>query len=234
VAQNINVAIFKTVLSAFETDGFTPQLQRLTVASVNLAINTIQKNPKLGDLLSRLNKNRDTYLSWHSTALGFLSCRLATMLGWQSEATFYKLSFASLLHDIVLSSDELAKIQTIEQLNASGLSDRDRAKVQRHPLEGSNLLQNLEEVPSEIAFIIEQHHERQDGSGFPRGIDHKEISSISALFIISHDIVTTMYDAPPENFQIRGFLTARDIDKTYTKGAFGQVFRSIIASSADL
>jgi HD-GYP domain-containing protein (c-di-GMP phosphodiesterase class II) len=233
-ALNANLAIFQIVHSAFETDGFTPQLQRLSVASVNLAISTIKKNPKLSELLARLDANRDSYISWHSTALGFLCCKLATMLGWHSEATFYKLSLASMLHDIVLTSDDLAKIQTVNELKAAGLTEKDRARVLRHPLEGAHLVSNVDEIPGEVGFIIEQHHERQDGNGFPRGIDHKDISSITALFIIAHDVVNSMFEAPPENFQMLDFLAAREADKSYTKGAFGQVFRSLMAKSTEM
>lgn len=232
-AVNTSQAIFQIVHSAFETDGFTSQLQSLSVASVNLAINTVKRHPRLSELLSRMDAARDSYLSWHSTALGFVSCKLATLLGWHSEATFYKLSLAAILHDIVLPSDTLARIQTSADLKAANLEERDRAKVLRHPLEGAQLVQKIDEIPGEVGFIIEQHHERQDGSGFPRGLDHKEISSISALFIISHDIVHTMFDAPPENFKIEEFIAARDASKAYSKGAFGQVFRALVSKSGE-
>jgi HD-GYP domain-containing protein (c-di-GMP phosphodiesterase class II) len=233
-AVNANQAIFQIVHSAFETDGFTPQLQRLTQASVTLAINTIRKNPKISDLFARFDANRESYLTWHSTALSFLCCKLATMLGWHSEATFYKLSLAAVLHDMVLPTDALARIQTVAELQASNISEKDRARVLRHPLEGAQLVSSIDEIPGEVGFIIEQHHERQDGSGFPRGIDHKDISSISALFIIAHDIVTTMFDAPPEKFEMQAFLAAREAEKSYTKGAFGQVYRALMTKVSEI
>jgi HD-GYP domain-containing protein (c-di-GMP phosphodiesterase class II) len=233
-AVDASLGIFQVVHSAFESDGFTPQLQRLTMASVDLALNTIKKNPRLDELLRRFDTSRDTYLSWHSTALGFLCCKLATMLGWHSESTFFKLALASLLHDIVLPTDELARIQTLDQLKAAKLGEKDRAKVLRHPLESATIVHGISEIPGEVGFIVEQHHERQDGGGFPRGVDHKDISSISALFLIAHDIVTSMYDAPPENFQMLDFLSAREADKSYTKGAFGQVFRALLAKKSEM
>lgn len=233
-AINTSLAIFQIVHSAFDTDGFTPPLQKLTLASVDLAINTIKKNPKLSEILARLDHNRAPYLAWHSTALSFVCCKLATLLGWHSEATFYKLALASTLHDIVLPRDELARILSIAELNKANLSDKDRAAVLRHPLEAAQLVLALGEVPGEVGFIVEQHHERQDGSGFPRGVDHKEISSISALFVISHDIVTAMYDAPPSHFKMQEYLESRESYKAYTKGAFGQVFRALMAKSSEM
>jgi HD-GYP domain-containing protein (c-di-GMP phosphodiesterase class II) len=233
-AINANIAIYQIVNSAFETDGFTPQLQKLTLASVDLAVNTIRKNPKLSELLARLDHNRDSYFSWHSSALSFLSCKLATMLGWHSEPTFYKLALASMVHDLVLSRDELARIQTISELKAAGLSEKDGVAVLKHSIEAAQLVLAIDEVPGDVGFIVEQHHERQDGGGFPRGIDHKDISSISALFIIAHDIVTTMHDAPPEKFEMANFLRLRELEKTYTKGAFGQVFRALMEKASEI
>jgi hypothetical protein len=234
VAVTATEAIFQTVHAAVETDGFTPRLQQLAVASVDLAINTIKRNPRLSELLARFDMNRDSYISWHSTAMSFLSCKLAAMLGWHSEATFLKLSLASILHDLTLTSDQLAKIRTPAQLNAAVLADRDRAAVLRHPIEAAQLVASFDEIPGEVGFIVEQHHEWQDGTGFPRGINHKDISAISALFIISLDIVTTMYDAPPENFQMAEFLAAREAEGCYTTGAFGQVFRALLAKDLEL
>ncbi|MGZ3704958.1 MAG: HD-GYP domain-containing protein, partial [Bdellovibrionota bacterium] len=192
------------------------------------------KNPKLSELLARLDENRESYLGWHSTALSFLCCKLATLLGWHSEATFYKLSLASFIHDIVLPTDELARIQTVPQLKAAKLGEKERACVLRHPLEAAQLVHSMDEIPGEVAFIVEQHHERQDSSGFPRGVDHKDISSISALFIICHDIVTAMHDAAPNTFQMADYLMAREGDKSFTKGTFGQVFRSLQSKSSEM
>jgi len=227
-------AVFHVVHSAFETDGFTPQIQKMTMASVSLALATIHKNPKLSDLVKRLDSNRDSYISWHSTALAFLCCKFATMLGWESDSTFYKLALASIIHDLALPSDHLARIQSLSQLEAAGLTLEERELVLRHPLEAGELVNCFEEIPGEVAFIVEQHHERQDGTGFPRGVDHNDVSPISALFIISLDIVSYMYDSPPENFRIIDFVSLREADKCYTKGAFGQVFRLLVAKVDEL
>lgn len=228
-AVSASTAIFETVHAAFDTEGFTPHLRDLTVASVGLAINTIKKNPKLGELLERLDHNRDTFIGWHSTALSFLACKLATLLGWQSDSTFYKLSLAAMLHDLTLSSEVLAQIRTTAELNAAGVTKAEQGIVLRHPTDAAQLLSGFEEIPGEVGFIIEQHHEQQDGTGFPRGIDHNDINAISALFIIAHDIVTSMFATAPKSFQIEEFLLKREAEKIYTKGSFGQVFRSLIA-----
>ena len=97
-------------------------------------------------------------------------------------------------------------------------------------MDAGKLLQNMNNVPGDVAFIIEQHHELPEGTGFPRGIGYKDISAISALFIIAHDAVATMYASPPEKFSYPQFLKLRKIEKIYAKGSFWQVFSKLIAN----
>ena len=225
-----SMAVFQIVHLAIESDGFTPQLQSLTQECVKLAVGTIAKNPTLSELLSRFDKDRDSYLAWHSTALSFMVCKLAVVMGWESEATFYKLSLSALLHDLLLPTDELSKIQSIAELEKSNLPEEKAESFLRHPVDAGKLLQNMNNVPGDVAFIIEQHHELPEGTGFPRGIGYKDISAISALFIIAHDAVATMYASPPEKFSYPQFLKLRKIEKIYAKGSFWQVFSKLIAN----
>lgn len=221
--------IFRTLNSAFESEGFTPEMQKLTEATVNLAINTLKSNPRLGDLLKKIENNKDDFIGWHSTALSFLCCKLASAVGWTSESTFYKLSLASLLHDISLPRDDLAQVQEKVDLERLDLTPEDCVLILNHPMESAKVVQSFPEVPGEVAFIVEQHHERPDGTGFPRGIDHKDISAISALFIIAHDLVNEMFVSQTPEFDFDGFLHSRE--KRYQKGAFGQVSRALIENA---
>jgi HD-GYP domain-containing protein (c-di-GMP phosphodiesterase class II) len=220
--------IYQAVHAALETEGFTPELQKLAASSTGMAVATIQKNPSLKNMLAKLDENRDNYLGWHSIALSYLSCKLATLMGWQSEATFYKLALASFLHDITLPNDELAQLLDLDQINLANLSLADRALVLRHPLTAAQLLGGFGDIPGEVAFIVKQHHERQDGSGFPDGLEAKDMSVVSALFVIAHDIVTAIFHQPPGKFQMEEFLKKRERDQRYTKGPYGQIFRVLI------
>ena len=50
-------------------------------------------------------------------------------------------------------------------------------------------LKYILEIPPDVSVIIEQHHERPDGNGFPNGINFKRISVFSSIFIVAHDFV---------------------------------------------
>lgn len=227
-------AIFDLVQNAFHVEGFTPQVRQLAESSISLAVQSAKRKGPLSLLLARLDSSRDTYLNWHTTALSFLACKMATLQGWESDSTFYKLSLAAILHDLPLGRDELAALQTRDEITASGLSDAEKVQVLKHPIDAARLAATIEETASGVGFILEQHHERQDGSGFPAMLDHKDISPISALFIISHDIVDTMFKSPPQNFDIQKFLDEREQQQSYTRGNYGKVFRVLAEKRKEL
>lgn len=219
-------AIFNTIHAAFEVEGFTPKVARLAEASIQLAVQAIQKNPKLSDILKNLVADKNPYVAWHSNALAFMSCKLATLLGWNSDATFYKLSMASMLHDITIKDDNLARLNTLSEIKNANLSDEQMEAIVQHPFEASELVLSFEELPGEVGFIVEQHHELPGGDGFPNQVSHNEISSISALFIISHDIVDAL-GAQKDQFDFGKYIAHLEKERKYMSGSYGQVFRVI-------
>ena len=60
-------------------------------------------------------------------------------------------------------------------LKADKLSDKERRQLQQHVDLGAGLLQRMAGW-SEAAEIVLQHHERQDGAGYPRGLKREGIS----------------------------------------------------------
>lgn len=59
-------------------------------------------------------------------------------------------------------------------LRADRLSDKDRRQLHEHPMLGAGLLQRMPGW-EEAAKIVLQHHERQDGTGYPNGLTHDRI-----------------------------------------------------------
>ncbi len=92
---------------------------------------------------------------------------------------------ASLVHDI-------GKIQVpAEILNKSGkLNSLEFELIKIHPKVGYDILKPVE-FPWPIADIILQHHERIDGSGYPKGL-HGDQIMIEAKIIAVADVVEAM------------------------------------------
>ncbi len=94
-----------------------------------------------------------------------------------SEAEISSLERTAYLHDI-------GKIVLDPHiLNAKELSDDEREQMRQHPAIGYRIL-NLFDDTLDLAEYVYGHHERWDGSGYPRGLKHDQIPYISRILSI--------------------------------------------------
>ncbi|HEX3606273.1 MAG TPA: HD domain-containing phosphohydrolase [Candidatus Dormibacteraeota bacterium] len=102
-----------------------------------------------------------------------------------------RLRWAALLHDI----GKLSVPATV--LNKRGDPGPEGWKTLRqHPVEGARLIEPIREWLGEWALAVEQHHERWDGKGYPKGLRGREIS-LGARIVAVVDAFETMTAARP-------------------------------------
>jgi HD-GYP domain-containing protein (c-di-GMP phosphodiesterase class II) len=113
----------------------------------------------------------DHYTYVHSTNVGIFSIALARIFyGANSSHDMQKLGLGFFLHDL-----GKCKIP-LEILNKPGpLTPEERLVVNRHPADGGNLLRECGYATEEAEIIILQHHERDDGSGYPAGLKGSDV-----------------------------------------------------------
>lgn len=118
--------------------------------------------------LATVVEMRDPYTAGHQRRVSQLACAIATEMGLSKEQT-EGIKIAGLLHDI-------GKISVpAEILSKPGrLSESEFSIIKEHPQVGHDILKDIKfEWP--IAQIILQHHERMDGSGYPKGLSGEDI-----------------------------------------------------------
>ncbi|MDZ7785455.1 MAG: HD-GYP domain-containing protein [Halioglobus sp.] len=64
---------------------------------------------------------------------------------------------------------------------AENLTDKQRRIIRAHPIMGAELVADSKDVDFEVLAIIENHHERMDGSGYPKGIDGASIPLLARI-----------------------------------------------------
>jgi HD-GYP domain-containing protein (c-di-GMP phosphodiesterase class II) len=216
----------EAVFALSERLGFTKEVQDLAKKNVKLTLAAIGKSNKLSKVISGSKLKSKNYLSRHSIMLANMSCSIAAQMEWPSNTTFEKLVMAALFHDVYFQDLELAKISTKEDLESlrPKLTEEQFEAVKSHGIKASELLKSMNEVPSDVDVIVLQHHERPDGSGFPRGIHASQIAPLSAVMIVAHDIINAI-EAEGETFDLKAFL--KKTESIYTSGSFKKTWRAL-------
>jgi HD-GYP domain-containing protein (c-di-GMP phosphodiesterase class II) len=223
-AARVHASIYETVQECGRRIGFTKDVQQVAKHHVQLVLKQMGKNPRLGQVLERIRASNDQYIGSHSLTVGYLACAIAYHLEWGSEVTFHKLTLAAFLHDVTLEDHALAHCNTLAEVKDLGYSAEVIADYKTHPIKSSQIAQQFHEVPADVDTIILQHHERPDGTGFPRGIGHAYIAPLAAVFIVAHDMAQHFIDHD-QNLLLEDFV-ARTREQ-YKTSQFRKVMEAV-------
>ncbi len=149
-------------------------------------------------MLSRAHHYHDRHTCKHQERVAHHAASIGALLGLRP-VRLEALQLAALVHDI-------GKIGIPAQIiNKDGkLTDAEYSIVQTHCAIGHDILQQLH-APFPIAEIVHQHHERADGSGYPRGLSGEAILEEARILAVAdtYDAMSSYrpYRAPlPEDF----------------------------------
>jgi putative nucleotidyltransferase with HDIG domain len=132
---------------------------------------------------------RDPYTSSHERRVAELGSVIAQRLGWSAEAA-ERLRLAALVHDI-------GKIAVPAEIlcKPGRLSGVEFELVKTHAAVGAELLAPID-FDGPVAEIVLQHHERLDGSGYPRGLRGDEVLPGARVLAVA-DVMEAMITHRP-------------------------------------
>lgn len=123
-------------------------------------------------------KTYDNYTYVHSLD----TCIMSTFLGLASKLDKWEmkdLAVGAILHDIGKTKIDNAII------NKKGkLSQEEYEEMKLHTIYGGEMLKKNFSIPEVAVNIVEQHHERVDGKGYPYGLESCKISKYSKIVCI--------------------------------------------------
>ena len=193
--RNLDEDILKVLKSAEDYMYKNKVIENETIRgnTINTIINTLhEKNPREEQ---------------HSQRVSEICQNIGRALGF-SEIKINKLKVVGLLHDI-------GKIAIEEGiLNKPGkLTEQERDEIKRHPDIGYRILSSSYNM-LELADCILAHHERWDGSGYPKGLKGDAIPRVARIIALADS-----YDAMISERTYRKVLSEEEVLEEIRKHA---------------
>ena len=135
----------------------------------------------------RMLEKKDEFTRGHSERVSRFAEKTAVVLGFTGES-LDQIRLGGELHDI-------GKIGTRDAilLKPGPLTPEEFLEVQRHVVEGEEILEPLRRDSPLVLQIVRSHHERFDGSGFPDGLAGDAIPAVARIVAVvdAFDAMTT-------------------------------------------
>lgn len=166
--------------------GVYPYVGRQVREAMRMIVDDLSRNQDAMIMLLNMQLV-DHFLYSHSLNVCIYATLLGMASGYQGE-DLLALGMGAMLHDIGKTQIPRRVLTKSGQLNEEEL-----AEMRRHAELGYFLLKDEANIPLVAAHCAYQHHERIDGSGYPRGLEGKEIHEFAKWIAIvdSYDAMTS-------------------------------------------
>ncbi|XAW89299.1 HD-GYP domain-containing protein [Vibrio sp. CDRSL-10 TSBA] len=129
-------------------------------------------------LMNSKSEFEDIY--FHSLNVSVIAMMIGKNKGFPADK-LKELAFACLFHDI-------GKIRVPSAIvrKPTPLSEPEKNYLKLHTKYGQELAANIEDFPASAMRVIEQHHELNDGSGYPQGYKEEEIDELAQVVAVAN------------------------------------------------
>ncbi len=146
-------------------------------------------------------RDYDAYTYTHSVNVGVLSLLVARKyFGRSDRHDLRELGIGFFLHDLGKTRVSPGVI-----MKEGLLDDEELTEMRRHPLYGFDILKETNQLTTECKLIVLEHHERDDGRGYPYGLFGGEIHVYARICALAD-----MYDALTSDRPYRQKMTPFD------------------------
>lgn len=178
----VQATVFATYIyhdSYVKNQDYFIMLQNKTDQLANITMQTIET-------LSNAIDAKDHYTEGHSIRVSEYSVEIAKQMGIEGDELEY-IKYSSLLHDV-------GKISVPDKVlnKPARLSEEEFGEMKTHTTAGGDILSMISTIPG-IANSALYHHEKYDGTGYPRGLAGEEIPTSARIIALAdaYDAMTT-------------------------------------------
>lgn len=192
-------SLAKNLISGFfnDPDNAESYLQTAHEVVNRLVEELLADDDPLKSLFAKLDSQLKS-METHAKNVQTLSTVMALVLGYSSERALISISLGSLFHDIGYS--KIAP--NLHHREESELSAEELAIVRKHPTLGLEILNGSSvDFPYEAKLIVQQHHERNDGSGYPLGLKGFQTYELSKVVAIANEFENMIQHSPGKSHE---------------------------------
>jgi len=223
-ADSLTAAMLQ--LLAAESD--TARIGRAFPASEQIALQCQAVPPPLLQKLSVLQQampgvfHRSLFSAW----FGMLICSTAT----HNEEDIALIFQAGLLHDL-----GLLHIDPVLANKKHGISAAEWHCIGSHVEIGASIAASQPELSRRLGLIIREHHERGDGSGYPRGLELDNVDPLASILGLADMIHALRYEARSTfSVTLADCMPFLRVNRsTFASGTFQGASRILLASRPD-
>lgn len=134
--------------------------------------------------------HEEDFTASHSINTMLYSLKIGRSLDYSRE-DLEALGLAALLHDVGMFAipDSILK-------KPGGLTDEETARIRKHTDIGREILSAWAREMPFLSRVAHEHHERQDGSGYPRGVEGDQVFEFSKIVGLADVYEAMTHDRP--------------------------------------
>ena len=178
-AKRIYADYESTVARLYDTEflGQQVNMQQVSEAVGNI-VDSIIRNPDACTLLHKMKRKGD-YLYNHAIGMSVWAAALSRQIGLPPNE-IKRIAMGALLCDI-------GKVGISNRIldKPGKLTEAEFEQVKRHVIIDDNFMERFPGLSNAVLEIIQTHHERHDGSGYPRGLSADDVPVYSRIVAIA-------------------------------------------------
>lgn len=175
-----------------------------------------KKEKSIFDILNEMMMGRSKKLE-RSLLTSYLCSSMLSGCGLNNKANLQTLSLASIFMDLSLEDEKLISIVDFSK-DKEKLNEKQISLYLTHPERSAQMVTKSKEIPMGVDRYILIHHEKPNGTGFPKKLSANSVTVTEALFIIAVDFGARLYSVWPNAYGLKDILD--DFNNTYNVGNY--------------
>lgn len=179
-------------------------------------------------LLGKLKGLEGSYLYNHSYVTATIALTAGKKFNWFTFENQEKVYMGSMLHNLGYENESNALNEKMSKEEILKLPKEQQDDILNHCTKYAEQLATVPTIHQDVINIILRHHGVHGEDSYPKSTNPNKVTLIFALFIISHDFTTSLYDIDFDKSQIPSVING--LKERYTVGNYKSVLPEFISS----